>query len=427
MSFDDYARWLSRVTLAVAIIMIGWGLSVVLGQPVTAWFAASATIWMALLLISAFWQLRGSFTAIAALALATAVVSRLFSILRLNPPASIEGLNPQDLDLLVATGPGVPGFELLGWFLGALVFAQFLLRAAPVATSADSREESLNALALTFIRVYVGLMFVPHFGSHILGGPFQFKIYTLYFASLGMPLPAMQVALAGSIELICAIGLTLGLFTRPVALLGSVYLLMSMFLGGHFQIGYVWALPGRGIRIRRVLGRNDRGIRRAGRRPVFRRQGTMAERAGPSPLTQCRMGRSWRASEAAIRRSRQALYQAFNSPVPILEHAPGRFIDLVAPRPLLMILAKDDAIAPPDSIREAFNRAGDPKRLLEVEGDHYAVYSGNGAKKAGQAATEWFTEHPLARKPAVTSPTLAFGATRLTPTHSHPGPATTKN
>jgi putative oxidoreductase len=242
-SIDDYARWPSRVTLAVAIIMIGWGLSVVLRQPVTAWFAASVTIWMALLLISAIWQLRGSFTAIAALALATAVVSRLFSILRLNPPASIEGLNPQDLDLLVATGPGVPGFELLGWFLGALVFAQFILRAASVAASADSREESLNASALTFIRVYVGLMFVPHFGSHILGGPDQFKIYTLYFASLGIPLPAFQVALAGSIELISAVGLTLGLFTRPVALLGSVYLLMSMLLGGHFQIGYVWALP----------------------------------------------------------------------------------------------------------------------------------------------------------------------------------------
>src|SRR5712671_8208936 len=175
MSVDDYARWLSRVTLAVAIIMIGWGLSVVLGQPVTAWFTASAMIWMALLLISAFWQLRGSFTAIAALALATAVVSRLFSILRLNPPASIAGLKPDDLDLLVATGPGVPGFEILGWSLGALVFVQFILRAASLAASADSREASLSASALMFIRVYVGLMFVPHFGSHILGGPFQFK------------------------------------------------------------------------------------------------------------------------------------------------------------------------------------------------------------------------------------------------------------
>src|SRR2546422_10448580 len=165
MSIDDYTRWLSRMTLAVAIIMIGWGLSVVPSQPVTAWFAASATIWMALLLISAFWQLRGSFTAIAALALATAVVSRLFSILRLNPPASIAGLSPQDLDLLVATGPGVPGFELLGWFLGALVFAQFILRAASTAVSADLREASLNASPLMFIRAYVGVMFVPHFGS----------------------------------------------------------------------------------------------------------------------------------------------------------------------------------------------------------------------------------------------------------------------
>jgi putative oxidoreductase len=243
MTIDNYVRWLSRVTLAVAVLMIGWGASVLLGQPVTGWFVASTTIWMGLLLISALWQLRGSVIAIAALALATAVVSRLFSILRLHPPADIAALKPDDLDLLVATGPGVPGFELLGWVLGALVFAQFILRAASLAASADSREASLNASALTFIRIYVGLMFVPHFGSHILGGPYQFKIYTLYFASLGLHLPAMQVVLAGSVELIAAIGLVLGLFTRPVALLGSVYLLLSMLWGGHFQIGYVWALP----------------------------------------------------------------------------------------------------------------------------------------------------------------------------------------
>ena len=86
-------------------------------------------------------------------------------------------------------------------------------------------------------------MFVPHFCSHVLGGPYQFQIYTLYFASLGLHMPVAQVALAGSIELICAIGLAVGLFTRPIALLGSVYLLMSMLWGGHFKIGYVWALP----------------------------------------------------------------------------------------------------------------------------------------------------------------------------------------
>src|SRR5258707_131925 len=246
MSIDNFARWLSRVAAAVAIIMIGWGLSVIFTQPVTGWFAASATVCMALLLISAIWQLRGSFTSIAAFALSTAVVSRLFSILRLNLPASIAGLSADDLDALVATGPGVPGFQILGWLLGALVLVQFILRAASVVLSAAPREAVLNTLALTFIRVYVGLMFVPHFGSHILGGPFQFQIYTLYFLSLGIALPATQVALAGAIELISAVGLVLGLFTRPVALLGSIYLLMSMLLGGHFQIGYVWALPNGG-------------------------------------------------------------------------------------------------------------------------------------------------------------------------------------
>jgi putative oxidoreductase len=245
-STDDYARWLSRVTLVVAIVMIGWGSSVILVQPVTAWFSASTTVCMALLLISAIWHLRGSFLAIAALALTTTVVSRLFSILNLNPPTSIVGLKPDDLDLLVATGPGVPGFELLGWFLGALVFVQFILRSASIVAAADSRGEALNTSALFFIRVYVGLMFVPHLGSHILGGPFQFKIYTLYFESLGLHSAAMQVALAGTIELVCAVGLSLGFFTRPVALLGSVYLLMSMLWGGHFQIGYVWALPNGG-------------------------------------------------------------------------------------------------------------------------------------------------------------------------------------
>src|SRR5258708_20059984 len=95
------------------------------------------------------WGWRGSFAAFAALGLATAVVWRLFSILRLNPPADIAGLKPDDLDLLVATGPGVPGFAILGWFLGTLVFVQFILRAASVAASSDSPKISLNELALT--------------------------------------------------------------------------------------------------------------------------------------------------------------------------------------------------------------------------------------------------------------------------------------
>jgi len=63
-----------------------------------------------------------------------------------------------------------------------------------------------------------------------------------------------------------------------------------------------------------------------------------------------------------------------------------------------MILAKDDAIVPPDSNREAFARAGEPKGLLELEGGHCSVYTGASAGAAAQAATEWFTEHLLNAK-----------------------------
>ncbi len=59
MNIDKYVHWVSRLTVAVAVIMIGWGSSVLLGQPVTAWFAASTTIWMGLLLIAVFAVLGG--------------------------------------------------------------------------------------------------------------------------------------------------------------------------------------------------------------------------------------------------------------------------------------------------------------------------------------------------------------------------------
>ena len=62
---------------------------------------------------------------------------------------------------------------------------------------------------------------------------------------------------------------------------------MSMYLGGHFQVGYVWALPEGRLRIRGVLGRHDRSVRRAGRRPGFSRRPPLAKRAGPPAFARC--------------------------------------------------------------------------------------------------------------------------------------------
>jgi putative oxidoreductase len=230
--------------LAVAVLMIAWGAIVLHRQAVTSWFSASAAIWMVLLLASALWLLRGSFTALAATGLTSAVVGRLFSTLQIGASASGSGASPSDLLLQVETGPGIYGYGYLGLLLGMLLLSQFILLAIDaVRSSKDERELLAQTWALTFVRLCVGLMFEPHFVGHIFAGPHQFGIYTQYFAGLGLPLPVAQLVLAGTVEVIAAIGLSLGLCTRIIACLGAIYLFLTMLLGGHFSIGYVWILP----------------------------------------------------------------------------------------------------------------------------------------------------------------------------------------
>jgi uncharacterized protein len=80
----------------------------------------------------------------------------------------------------------------------------------------------------------------------------------------------------------------------------------------------------------------------------------------------------------------------------ILEYAPGKSIELIAPRALLMILATEDVNTSPDLIRDAFARAGEPKQLLEVAGDHYSIYpwsKGTNVEQVTKAAAQWFGEH----------------------------------
>jgi len=77
----------------------------------------------------------------------------------------------------------------------------------------------------------------------------------------------------------------------------------------------------------------------------------------------------------------------------VLEHAPGLVIDRIAPKPLLMILAKEDSWTRPDLIREAFARASEPKQLIELEGGHHDVYNGPSQPLAAKAAADWFAVH----------------------------------
>jgi fermentation-respiration switch protein FrsA (DUF1100 family) len=76
----------------------------------------------------------------------------------------------------------------------------------------------------------------------------------------------------------------------------------------------------------------------------------------------------------------------------LLDYSPLRFIDRIAPTPLLMIAAEQDFL-PIDLTREAFARAGEPKRLEVLPITHFAPYEPPHFATASGIAVEWFRKH----------------------------------
>jgi fermentation-respiration switch protein FrsA (DUF1100 family) len=78
----------------------------------------------------------------------------------------------------------------------------------------------------------------------------------------------------------------------------------------------------------------------------------------------------------------------------MIEYDPVDAIELVSPTPLLLIAAEQDSLISIDAVREAFGRAGDPKRLEVLECGHFDVYDSEPwFSRAADAATGWFREH----------------------------------
>lgn len=73
-------------------------------------------------------------------------------------------------------------------------------------------------------------------------------------------------------------------------------------------------------------------------------------------------------------------------------YEPGLWAHRLAPRGLLVIVAEDDRVTPVAPVLEAFARAGEPKRLVRVPGDHFEVYEGPGFDQAMDAAIGWYRE-----------------------------------
>jgi hypothetical protein len=73
-------------------------------------------------------------------------------------------------------------------------------------------------------------------------------------------------------------------------------------------------------------------------------------------------------------------------------YEPAAFIERVAPTPLLMIVPLDDTMTPTEDALAAYERAGEPKRLVTVPGSHYVVYSDQ-FERTSQEARDWFVAH----------------------------------
>lgn len=74
-------------------------------------------------------------------------------------------------------------------------------------------------------------------------------------------------------------------------------------------------------------------------------------------------------------------------------YEPGKYIPLIAPTPLLMIVAPLDRLADGQFATAAFDTANHPKKLVLVEGGHFDAYTGDGFEVTSGAARDWFVEH----------------------------------
>jgi hypothetical protein len=74
------------------------------------------------------------------------------------------------------------------------------------------------------------------------------------------------------------------------------------------------------------------------------------------------------------------------------EYEPAAFIERIAPTPLLMIVPLADAMTPTEDALAAYERAGEPKRLVTVPGSHYAVYDEQ-FERTSTEVRDWFVAH----------------------------------
>jgi dipeptidyl aminopeptidase/acylaminoacyl peptidase len=77
---------------------------------------------------------------------------------------------------------------------------------------------------------------------------------------------------------------------------------------------------------------------------------------------------------------------------------PEWVVDRIAPRPVLFITADEDRLVPPQESEAMYARAGEPKKLVVLEGvGHYEVYGGEPFRRVMEETLAWYRAHLPAR------------------------------
>ncbi|MEI7813462.1 MAG: alpha/beta hydrolase [Coriobacteriia bacterium] len=79
------------------------------------------------------------------------------------------------------------------------------------------------------------------------------------------------------------------------------------------------------------------------------------------------------------------------------EYDASPFVAQIAPTPFMLVVTADDPICSSDLSLKVFNQdASEPKRVLVLPGEHFAIYGGDLMKRASAAELDWFQEWLMA-------------------------------
>ena len=77
-----------------------------------------------------------------------------------------------------------------------------------------------------------------------------------------------------------------------------------------------------------------------------------------------------------------------------IQFHPEWVVDRIAPRPILFITTDDDRLVPPEESQALYDKAGEPKRLVVLEGyGHHEVYVESAFTEVMDETVAWFREY----------------------------------